>query len=108
MRLAARLRQCVALLLLAGAMCGAAPTATPIAAPPENRRGEDQTFLTFPEWYLVYSPAEYAVFVVATGHPAPSHWPGVASTSRLILRLTKVAMWNCSGAYRERRWAGPC
>ena len=80
MRLAARLRQCVALLLLAGAMCGAAPTATPIAAPPENRRGEDQTFLTFPEWYLVYSPAEYAVFV---RDRAPSEFPYWGHVSQL-------------------------
>lgn len=31
--------------------------------PLEGRRGEEQTFLTFPEWYLVHSPAEYANFV---------------------------------------------
>jgi hypothetical protein len=34
-----------------------------IAAPPADRRGEEQTFLTFPEWFLVFSPAEYAAFV---------------------------------------------
>jgi len=34
-----------------------------IAAPPADRRGEEQTFLTFPEWFLVFSPAEYAEFV---------------------------------------------
>ena len=28
-----------------------------------DRRGEEQTFLTFPEWFLVFSPAEYAEFV---------------------------------------------
>ncbi len=31
--------------------------------PKEHQRAPDQTFLTFPEWYLVYSPAEYATFV---------------------------------------------
>jgi len=36
---------------------------TAILAPPEHRRGEEQTFLTFPEWFLVFSPAEYAHFV---------------------------------------------
>jgi hypothetical protein len=35
----------------------------PIAAAPADRRGEEQTFLTFPEWFLVFSPAEYAAFV---------------------------------------------
>jgi hypothetical protein len=34
-----------------------------VLAQPENRRGEEQTFLTFPEWFLVFSPAEYADFV---------------------------------------------
>jgi len=32
-------------------------------APPENRRNEEQTFLTFPEWYLVYSPGEFATML---------------------------------------------
>lgn len=31
--------------------------------PPEHRRGPEQTFLTYPEWFLVFSPAEYASFV---------------------------------------------
>jgi hypothetical protein len=39
----------------------AARPATPTPfAPAEHRRGEEQTFLTFPEWFLVFSPAEYA------------------------------------------------
>jgi hypothetical protein len=36
--------------------------------PPEQRRSVEQTFLTFPEWFLVHSPAEYAQFTYA--HPA--------------------------------------
>ena len=40
--------------LLAGPAC-AAPV-----APPEHVRGVEQTFLTYPEWFLVFSPAEYA------------------------------------------------
>jgi hypothetical protein len=31
--------------------------------PEEYRRAPDNTFLTFPEWYLVYSPTEYANFL---------------------------------------------
>jgi hypothetical protein len=34
-----------------------------IVAPSEHRRGADQTFLTYPEWFLVHSPAEYAEYV---------------------------------------------
>ena len=43
-----------------------------IAAPEEHRRGEDQTYLTYPEWFLVHSPAEYARFVA---REAPSEFP---------------------------------
>jgi len=34
-----------------------------MVTPQEHRRGPEQTFLTYPEWFLVFSPAEYAVFV---------------------------------------------
>ena len=59
-----------------GALCiGAAALAASLAradspgddpapvTPAEHRRGADQTFLTYPEWFLVFSPAEYADFV---------------------------------------------
>lgn len=39
------------------------PSAPRSLVPIEHQRTPDQTFLTFPEWYLVYSPAEYARFV---------------------------------------------
>ncbi len=41
--------------------------------PVEHLRGADQTFLTFPEWYLVYSPAEYAAYI-ATERPSTFPW----------------------------------
>ncbi|HKA40561.1 MAG TPA: hypothetical protein VKF40_01100 [Burkholderiales bacterium] len=44
----------------------------PPVTPEKHRRGGDQTFLTFPEWYLVHSPAEYAAYV--RDH-APSRFP---------------------------------
>jgi hypothetical protein len=34
-----------------------------LATPPEHRRGPEQTYLTYPEWFLVFSPAEYAEYV---------------------------------------------
>lgn len=43
-----------------------------VITPPELRRPADQTFLTYPEWFLVFSPAEYAAFV--RSHP-PSEFP---------------------------------
>ena len=40
--------------------------------PVEHVRGADQTYLTFPEWFLVHSPAEYAAHVK---QHAPSDFP---------------------------------
>ena len=46
---------------------------TPVLQTPEAlRRNTEQTFLTFPEWFLVFSPAEYAAFV--KDHP-PDEFP---------------------------------
>ncbi len=67
------LRQSIAALCLAGAGAGvlAAPGVSTgdSLVPPDARRGAEQTLLTFPEWYLVHSPAEYARIV----RHAPSH-----------------------------------
>jgi hypothetical protein len=35
-------------------------------------RSEEQTYLTLPEWYIVYSADEYAAFIA---HNPPSHFP---------------------------------
>jgi len=58
--------------VLLAVLLAAATAAPPVLTPPEHRRGGDQTFLTFPEWFLVYSPDEYAAFVKE--HP-PSEFP---------------------------------
>jgi len=39
------------------------PACAQVVAPPEHRRAPEQTFLTYPEWFLVHSPAEYAHYV---------------------------------------------
>ena len=64
-------RSIVALLLVWAASWAAAADA--VITPPEHRRGEDQTFLTFPEWYLVHSPAELAQYLSL--QRAPSAFP---------------------------------
>jgi len=58
-------------------------------APPEHRRGPEQTFLTYPEWFLVHSPAEYAEYVkdhTATQFPFIGHtrqfWQGYGAVTR--------------------------
>jgi hypothetical protein len=40
--------------------------------PAEHLRGTEQTFLTFPEWFLVFSPAEYADYVASN---TPTQFP---------------------------------
>lgn len=61
--------------------------------PVEERRGVEQTFLTFPEWYLVHSPAEYAAYVArnpAHGFPFIGHikqlWTSYADVTGEQLR----------------------
>jgi hypothetical protein len=59
--------------------CGASIAAgSPI--PVEQRRSIEQTFLTFPEWYLVHSPAEFATLVA----DRPSHdFPFIGHVAQL-------------------------
>jgi len=45
------------------ATSSASAVAAELAHFPGYKRDEAQTYLTLPEWYLVYSPAEYAQFV---------------------------------------------
>jgi len=62
--------------LLWSAVCAATPGDGPVVAPPEHRRGEEQTFLTYPEWFLVHSPAELAAYLNAHGAPSEFPWGG--------------------------------
>lgn len=55
-------------LLVAVLLCAASAFAADSPVAPSQRRGVEQTFLTYPEWFLVHSPAEYAAWVAA--HPA--------------------------------------
>jgi hypothetical protein len=59
-------------LLSAGATAPLPPSEPAPVTPKEHQRGAEQTFLTFPEWFLVFSPAEYAAFVK---HGPPSEFP---------------------------------
>jgi len=59
------------LFLLGGVLAATQPAETKLA-PREHQRGEEQTLLTYPEWFLVFSPDEYAQFVK---HDEPSAFP---------------------------------
>lgn len=55
-------------------------------------RGEEQTFLTIPEWYLVFNPVEYANYL--TANKAPSRfpfWQSISEYWRLYDRVKEVA-----------------
>lgn len=71
-------RALASLVLLAGAaIASAEPADSPAPlTPPEHRRGAEQTYLTFPEWFLVHSPAEYASYLARERcGRAPSGFP---------------------------------
>lgn len=82
----------VAPLLFIGFVCGPFNTANPPPAPArdpavvaawatvsDHLRPEDQTYLTFPEWYIVFSADEYAAHLAE--HP-PSAFPFFASVGQ--------------------------
>ena len=69
--------------------CAALHAVAEPVTPPEHRRGVEQTFLTYPEWFLVFSPAEYAHYVrdhAPDGFPFWGHvgqfWDGYAAVTR--------------------------
>jgi hypothetical protein len=65
-------------LLLLCFNCLAFAAESPVA--PDQRRGVEQTFLTFPEWFLVHSPAEYATYTAM--HP-PHGFPFIGHTRQI-------------------------
>jgi FAD/FMN-containing dehydrogenase len=54
-------------------------------------RGEEQTFLTIPEWYLVFNPVEYANYLAASQTPSNfPFWESISEYWRLYDRVKKV------------------
>jgi hypothetical protein len=66
--------------LLTAALVHAATPSSDSVVPPDARRDTEQTLLTFPEWYLVHSPAEYARIV---DQKPPQAFPFIAQTAQL-------------------------
>jgi hypothetical protein len=71
---------CATLLATAPAPAYAVAPNADSPVPPEARRDAEQTLLTFPEWYLVQSPAEYARIVE---HKPAQAFPFMAQTEQL-------------------------
>lgn len=55
-----------------GCLAAAGPAPGKPIAGPEHVRGVEQTLLTYPEWFLVFSPHEYGEFIAAH---EPSRFP---------------------------------
>lgn len=74
-----RLRRSLCAGLLASALLVSADAAADkpgtegLRVPAPDRRAPAQTYLTYPEWFLVFSPAEYAA-LVRTGGPSSFPW----------------------------------
>ncbi|MEC5384480.1 hypothetical protein VVD49_02025 [Uliginosibacterium sp. H3] len=66
--------------------------------PVEHHRGEEQTWLTFPEWYLVHSPAEFARYMAA--QRPPSEFPFLGHVGQLwssygqVIKATRDRTFN--------------
>ncbi len=56
------------------ALVATGASAAPLVTPPADRRPADQTYLTVPEWFLVFSPEEYAR-ALAPATRSPSAFP---------------------------------
>jgi len=71
------------------------------SVPQEHVRTPDQTFLTFPEWYLVHSPAEYAAYLERGASPSAfplfahigQFWQSYAAVNR------EIAEYPFNGGY---------
>jgi hypothetical protein len=75
---------------------GAPDTSYQSPVPAADRRSAEQTLLTFPEWYLVHSPAEYAR-MVQTG---PSHdFPFLAQIAQLWTSYAAVTREQMRESY---------
>ncbi|MEQ1806504.1 MAG: hypothetical protein ABL900_14110 [Burkholderiaceae bacterium] len=93
------MRRALAFLVAALAIASSASSAwaqssgaAALRTPAEHVRTPDQTYLTFPEWYLVHSPAEYADYLASNSRisafPLFAHigqfWQSYAAVNREI------------------------
>ena len=75
------------------------PLREKVAAIADYQRGEEQTFLTIPEWYLVFNPLEYADFLEAGRNP--SDFPFMASIDEYWSLYDRVIAISQAEGYPE-------
>lgn len=74
---------------------------TQLAAIPDYSRSEETTFLTFPEWYIVYSAREYAGYLERGG--LPSGFPYFISIAQFWCGYGAINTYN-SAHYPANLW----
>jgi hypothetical protein len=95
----AALARCALLVAFGGTAVLAAAVLTPgreSPVAPDQRRSVEQTFLTYPEWFLVHSPAEYARYVKT--HPAHD-FPFLGHTAQIWTSYAAVTREQIRAAY---------
>lgn len=75
------------------------PLAAAKQAVPEYSRGEEQTVLTIPEWYLVFNPVEYANFLDKGN--SPSDFPFFASINEYWTLYDRAKVVSAALRYPE-------
>jgi hypothetical protein len=88
----------IAIMAVAASVCTAGSSAIVDTSlvPPQDRRGTEQTLLTFPEWFLVHSPAEYARL---TQSRPPQDFPFLGHIGLLWSSYATVTREQLHGGY---------
>jgi hypothetical protein len=74
----------------------------PVITPAEHIRTAEQTFLTYPEWFLVFSPAEYAAYLKTerpSGFPFWGHIGQFWSSYKAVFDATQAGGYAFNGGY---------
>jgi hypothetical protein len=90
--------------LVSGAACTTIAPTVPVSTEvaygiPGSTRHEADTYLTFPEWYIVYSAEEYAQFIAQ--HP-PQQFPFLKPKT---MSVWKPAYWGSIVRFIQREMA---
>jgi hypothetical protein len=78
--------------------------------PEQYRRSADQTFLTFPEWFLVFSPEEQAAYFknhTSTTFPFMSHTAQIWDSYRIVNKEIENR-FEYNGGYHFMIWVIGC
>ena len=84
-------------LALSGGSCSKSDAAVAQVTAHDATRPESKTFLTFPEWYIVYSAEEYAHFIA---HSRPEHFPYIRAIGQYWCSYRVVSQHVAAAKYQ--------